>query len=114
MRRRRVEQAKANLTDKQAEAARRQKLPDIAASIEETQNYITQAQIAQAVYDVDLATLAQARVNLARTRIVSPGERLYHQPSCSGWRLRHGRTAGPEHCQYRQLLGRWILRGNAA
>lgn len=67
-----VEQAKANLTDKQAEAARRQKLPDIATSVEETQNYVTQAQIAQAVYNADLATLAQARVNLARTRIMSP------------------------------------------
>ena len=67
-----VEQAKANLTDKQAEAARRQKLPDIATSVEETQNYVTQAQVAQAVYNADLATLAQARVNLARTRIMSP------------------------------------------
>jgi multidrug resistance efflux pump len=67
-----LEQAKANLTDKQAEAARRQKLPDIATSVEETQNYVTQAQVAQAVYNADFATLAQARVNLARTRMVSP------------------------------------------
>lgn len=67
-----VEQAQATLTNAKAEAIRRAKLTTLSTSIEEKQSYATNAQTADATLRRDLAALAQARVNLERTRIVSP------------------------------------------
>ncbi|MEJ1975917.1 MAG: HlyD family secretion protein [Acetobacteraceae bacterium] len=64
-------QAKADVENRKIEAARRLKLTTLSTSVEEQQTYVTQAQIADAVYSQDLAILAQARVNLKRTQIIS-------------------------------------------
>ena len=66
-----VEQAQANLDNKRQEAARRQGLSTLSTSVEETQNYVTQAKAASAALQQAVAALAQARVNLGRTHIVS-------------------------------------------
>jgi multidrug resistance efflux pump len=67
-----VAQAKANFDNKRAEAKRRQELTSLSVSQEEQQAYISQSQIAEGAYNQDVSVQAQARVNLARTRIVSP------------------------------------------
>ena len=67
-----VGQAKATAQNAVAESARRQKLDDLAASEEEKQSYASKALAAQAAYQQSIASLNQARVNLGRTRIVSP------------------------------------------
>jgi multidrug resistance efflux pump len=67
-----VEQAKATAQNAQAESARRQKLNDLAVSAEERQSYASKALAAQATYQQATASLNQARVNLGRTRIISP------------------------------------------
>ena len=67
-----LEQARANATNKQAEARRRLALTTLSTSEEERQTYQAQAQAAQAAVAQMLAALAQAKVNLGRTRIVSP------------------------------------------
>jgi multidrug resistance efflux pump len=67
-----VEQAKATAQNAQAESSRRQRLNDLAASDEEKQSYASKALAAQAAYQQSIANLNQARVNLGRTRIISP------------------------------------------
>ena len=67
-----VKHAEATAQNAQAESARRQKLNDLAVSDEEKQSYASQALAAQATYQQAIASLNQARVNLGRTRIVSP------------------------------------------
>jgi multidrug resistance efflux pump len=67
-----VEQAKANWDNKRAEAARRQHLTTLSTSVEEQQTFDSEAAEAEAAYHQDLSKLAQARVNLERTRLVSP------------------------------------------
>ncbi len=67
-----VDQANAELQNKQAEAARREKLTTLSTSIEEQQIYAANALSAQAVYQEALAKLDHAKVNLARTQIRSP------------------------------------------
>jgi multidrug resistance efflux pump len=67
-----VTQAKANLDNRQAEAKRREQLTTLETSVEEQQTYVSAAAVADATYRQTLAQLAQAQVNLARTRIVSP------------------------------------------
>jgi multidrug resistance efflux pump len=66
-----VAQANASLADRGAEAARRRELSTLSTSVEEQQNFSTAAAMAQATYVQTLTKLAQARVNLARTRIAS-------------------------------------------
>lgn len=66
-----VAQAKADLKNKRAEATRRLQTT-LSSSIEQQQTFLSQAEIAQGVYNQDLAGLSQAQVNLARTRLVSP------------------------------------------
>ncbi len=65
-------QAQATLENNQRNAARRERLTALSTSEEEKQTYLTQAQTAQAALQQQTSQLAQARVNLARTRIVSP------------------------------------------
>jgi RND family efflux transporter MFP subunit len=67
-----VQQATASLQNAQREAKRREELPDLAVSVEQQQNYETQAIAAQAQYQQATANLDQARVNLDRTVIHSP------------------------------------------
>jgi len=67
-----VEQTRAVAENANAEMIRREKLSDIAVTMEERQTYISQAATAEANYQAALANLAQARVNFARTRVLSP------------------------------------------
>lgn len=67
-----VARAKADLENKRAEAERRTKLSAIAASDEEKQSFAASADMAVAAYQQALADRDQAKLNLSRTRIVSP------------------------------------------
>jgi multidrug resistance efflux pump len=67
-----VEQAQAVADNARAEMVRREKLNDIAVTMEERQTYISQATSAEAAYQTALATLEQARINFKRTQIRSP------------------------------------------
>jgi RND family efflux transporter MFP subunit len=67
-----LEQSRANAVNKQAEARRRMALTTLSTSEEERQTYTSQAQSALAAVDQMAASLAQAKVNLGRTRIVAP------------------------------------------
>jgi RND family efflux transporter MFP subunit len=67
-----VEQARATAQNAKAESQRRQKLSNIATSEEIKETYASRALAAQAVYQQAVANLDQAKVNLKRTRILSP------------------------------------------
>lgn len=67
-----VQQAKADWDNKQAESTRRAKLNDLAVTQEEQETYASSALAAQAAYQQALANLDHSRVNLERTRILSP------------------------------------------
>ncbi|MGO9418423.1 efflux RND transporter periplasmic adaptor subunit [Roseiarcus sp.] len=67
-----VSQAKAVAQNAEAEWARRQKLNDLAVTLEEQQVYASKSLSANAQYQLALADLDNARLNLQRTRIVSP------------------------------------------
>src|SRR5438445_4680644 len=67
-----VEQAQANAQNVQREAQRRQELTTLAVTVEEKQTYQSNALVAQAQYQQAVANLDQARVNLERTKILSP------------------------------------------
>jgi multidrug resistance efflux pump len=68
-----VQQAKAVAQNAQAQSARRQKLTGtLAVSDEEKQTFASQALSTDAAYEQAIANRDQARVNLERTRIVSP------------------------------------------
>jgi multidrug resistance efflux pump len=67
-----VEQSRATAENANAEMIRREKLNDIAVTMEERQTYISQAATAEANYQAALAKLDQARINLRRTEVRSP------------------------------------------
>jgi multidrug resistance efflux pump len=67
-----VEQTRAVAENANAEMIRREKLSDIAVTMEERQTYISQAANAEASYQSALANLDQARINFKRTRVTSP------------------------------------------
>src|SRR5271154_6802221 len=67
-----VEQAQAVADNARAEMIRREKLNDIAVTMEERQTYISQATTAEATYQTALANLEQARINFKRTQVRSP------------------------------------------
>jgi multidrug resistance efflux pump len=67
-----VQQAGANARNAEIESQRRQKLSQLAVTVEEQQTYATTAVAAQAQYQQALANLDQARVNLERTQVRSP------------------------------------------
>ncbi len=67
-----LDQARETAANKQAEAKRRLQLTTLTTSEEERQTYLTSARTAEFAVAQALATLAQAKVNLERTRIVSP------------------------------------------
>src|SRR3984957_8381921 len=66
-----VEQAQAVADNSRAEMIRREKLTDIAVTMEERQTYISQATTAEATYQSALANLEQARINYKRTQVRS-------------------------------------------
>ena len=67
-----LEQAKSDMENKRKQAERRQQLTTLSTSTEEKQNYTSGAAASAASYQQSLSNLAQAQVNLRRTRIVSP------------------------------------------
>lgn len=67
-----VEQAKATMENDQLKAQRREELTTLSTSVEQKQVYVTAAIVSAASYQTALAQLGQAKVNLGRTRIVSP------------------------------------------
>jgi multidrug resistance efflux pump len=67
-----VEQTRATAENANAEMVRREKLSDIAVTMEERQTYISQAATAEAAYQSALANLDQARINFKRTQVRSP------------------------------------------
>jgi RND family efflux transporter MFP subunit len=67
-----VEQAQAVADNARAEMIRREKLNDLAVTMEERQTYISQATTAEATYQTALANLEQARINFKRTQVRSP------------------------------------------
>ena len=67
-----VDQTQADMVNKQFMARRRQELTTLSTSVEDRQSYTATAQIAKTTYHQAVATLAQAKVNLGRTRVVSP------------------------------------------
>jgi RND family efflux transporter MFP subunit len=67
-----VAAAKADRDNKQIESTRRDKLTTLSTSIEQRESYAASALAAQASYQQMIANLAQARVNLERTRLVAP------------------------------------------
>ena len=67
-----VDQAKADLENKQREARRRAELSTLSTSIEEQQTFASSAIAAAANYQQTQESLRRAQVNLARTRIFAP------------------------------------------
>jgi multidrug resistance efflux pump len=67
-----LEQAKATAKHAQTESQRRQKPSELSITLEQKQAFASSALSADAAYQQTLANRDQARVNLARTRIVSP------------------------------------------
>ena len=67
-----VQQAQVNAQNIEREAQRRQKLSNLAETVEDRQTYESNALAAQALTQQAQANLDQARVNLERTEIRSP------------------------------------------
>jgi multidrug resistance efflux pump len=67
-----VKQAEANAQNAMLESQRRQKLTNLAVTLEQQQTFATQAVVAQAQHQQALANRDQAHVDLERTRIHSP------------------------------------------
>ena len=78
----------ADLQVKRMQAERRQHLTNLSTTPEEQQLYVGDATQAQAAFDAAQRQVAQADINLKRTRGAQSGERLRHQPSSAGGRLR--------------------------
>jgi multidrug resistance efflux pump len=67
-----LQRAQANAENLEAEAKRRRELSTLSTSVEEKQSYESNALIARASFQQAVSNLGQARVNLDRTRILSP------------------------------------------
>ena len=67
-----VNSKQSDLRTKQEQAARRQNLTTLSTSTEEKQSYEGASEIAAAAYASAIAQASQARINLKRTRVVSP------------------------------------------
>lgn len=66
------EQARADMDNRRSQAERRRQLTTLSTSVEEKQTFATNAASAEASFQAAVSSLAKARVNLERTRIVSP------------------------------------------
>ena len=62
----------ADLKLKQEEIRRRNELTDLSTSKEEVQTYANSAEVAAAAYALAVAQLNQAKIDLGRTKVVSP------------------------------------------
>lgn len=67
-----LDQAEADHTNKQAQAARRLQLTDLATTPEQKEQYVSAAKMAQANVEQQKADLDRARINMQRTEIRSP------------------------------------------
>ncbi|HEV2099546.1 MAG TPA: HlyD family secretion protein [Stellaceae bacterium] len=67
-----VKRAQVDAQNAEREARRRQQLTTLSTTVEEQQTFETTSLAAQAGYQQAVANLDQARVNLERTRILSP------------------------------------------
>ncbi len=67
-----LDRAQAQMINARAEAARREKLTDLAVTAEERETYESSAQGAQAAYQGAVADLAGAKLALERTEVRSP------------------------------------------
>jgi multidrug resistance efflux pump len=67
-----ADQARALANNAQVQSDRRQKQTNLSISAEEQQTFASTARSADAAYQLAVANLDQARVNLKRTRILSP------------------------------------------
>ena len=67
-----IQSKQADLKLRQSEAARRAKLTTLSTSEEEQQSYQSNAQVEVAAYASALTQLNQARIDLERTKVVSP------------------------------------------
>lgn len=67
-----VASRRADLDNKRAQAARRDRLTTLSTSREEKQTYSSDADMAAAEYDAALSRLDQAKVDLERTKVLSP------------------------------------------
>ena len=68
----RMDQARTDMQNKQAEAQRRARLSDLSTSTEERETFAASALAAKAALEAAMAGLAQARVNMERTELHSP------------------------------------------
>ena len=62
----------ADLRTKQTQSKRRAELSTLSTSIEEQQTYQSAADMALAAYTAELTQVSQARIDLARTKVLSP------------------------------------------
>ena len=109
-----VEQAQAVADNARAEMTRRDKLNDIAVTMEERQTYVSQATTAEATYQTALANLEQARINFKRTQVRSPVNGYVTNLSAQ---LGNYADVGKPPAFGRQLrfvLDRRLFRGNGA
>jgi RND family efflux transporter MFP subunit len=67
-----VKQTEANARNAELQSQRRQKLTQLAVTVEDQQTFAANAVATQAQYQQALANLDQARVNLERTQVRSP------------------------------------------
>ena len=67
-----LDQAQADYTNKQSQAARRLQLTDLATTPEQKEQYVSAAKMAQADVEQQKANLDRAKINLERTEIRSP------------------------------------------
>ena len=104
-----VQQRAADLQVKQVRSERRQRLSALATTPEQQQIFAGSAVQAKAAFEAAQQQLAQAEINLRRTRSES-GQRLCHQPADAGRRLcPAGQHQNLGH-RHGQLLDRRLLR----
>ncbi len=99
-----AQQALVNAQNTGKQSWRRQQLSTLAVTVEEQQNFQTNAIATQAQYQQAQANLAQARVNFQRTEI--------HQPAHSARRLRQCRVERRLAGRRRFVLDRRLFRGD--
>ena len=67
-----VQSKQSDMESKEAQASRRDQLTTLSTSKEEQQNYTANSQVARAAYASAITQLNQARINLQRTKVLSP------------------------------------------
>jgi RND family efflux transporter MFP subunit len=67
-----LQSRQADMDNKKAEAARREELSSLSTSVEEKQNFASSFDVARAAFATAVTQLNQARVDLERTKVLSP------------------------------------------